>query len=466
MRAEAEASVDSEAGAARGSDLADHPAGIRPGATQAVTPTVRAFLRGRRAWIVIGVVLVLGALVVLVIQGGIRQPGPLLGADNPAPTGAKALIEVLRDHGVTVTEARSFDVAVAGAERGATVVLFDELGLLDDARLGELGAAAERLVVIAPGFAALEALAPGVRLAGAASGPLDDPACDFGPAERAEALSDGQGLLTVDEQAADAGWQGCFPDGDFGFALVTGEAPSGGDLVLVAATTAFENGRITERGNAALAIGLGGASDELVWYLPGPGDSDADTAPTIGELTPGWVSPVMALLIAVVIAAGIWRGRRFGPLVVEQLPVHVPAGETSAGRARLYARGTARVHALDQLRIGAIRRIAVTLRLPRSTAVDQVADAAAQATGRDPASVRRLLVDDLPSQDRRLVDLAGELPRLEDEVRRVLGSRVRDTGPGTGRLDPTASRSAASDSGVSDSAPDDPDRTDSAGRRP
>jgi len=460
MSGAAETSVDPEARAAQGSDLAEHPAASRSGAADAVTPTVRAFLRGRRAWIVIAVVLVLGAFVVLVIQGGVRQPGLLLGADNPAPTGAKALIEVLRDHGVMATEARSFDVAIEAAEQGATVVLFDELGVLDDAGLTELGSAADRLVVIAPGFAALEALAPGVRLAGAASGPLDDPGCDFGPADRAEELSDGQGLLTIDDSAADAGWQGCFADGDFGFALVTGEAPSGGELVLVAATTAFENGRITERGNAALAIGLAGASDDLVWYLPGPGDSDADTAPTIGELTPGWVSPVMVLLMGVVIAAGIWRGRRFGPLVVEQLPVHVPAGETSAGRARLYARSASRVHALDQLRIGAIRRIAVTLRLPRSTAVDQVADAAAQATGRDPAAVRRLLVDDLPSHDRQLVDLAGELARLEDEVRLVLGQGSADRGA----FSAGASRAAASDSD-----PDDPDRTDPdrpAGRRP
>lgn len=416
MRAAAEASV--------GPDVDD--GATTPASAAAVTPTVRAFLRRRRAWIVIGAVLVVGALVILVVQGGIRPPGLSLGADNPAPAGSKALVEVLRDHGVTVTDARSFGVAIDGAERGASVVLFDELGVLGDDRLAELAAAADRLIVVAPGFGALETLAPGVRLAGAASGPLDEADCGFPPAERAGALSDGQRLLTVDDAAAEAGWKGCFPDGDFGYPVVTGEGESGGELVLVAATTVFENGRIAERGNAALAIGLAGASDDLVWYLPGPGDSDAETAPTIGELTPGWVSPAMVLLIVVVIVAGIWRGRRFGPLVVEQLPVHVPAGETSAGRARLYARSGARAHALDQLRIAAIGRIAAVLRLPRSTAVDQVADAAAEATGRDPSAVRRLLVDELPSSDRALVDLAGELARLEDEVRRVLSAEASD----------------------------------------
>ena len=84
--------------------------------------------------------------------------------------------------------------------------------------------------------------------------------------------------------------------------------------------------------------------------------------------------------------------------------MHVPAGETSEGRARLYARNAARTHALDQLRIGAIRRIASALRLPRTAQVDAVSVAARAATGRDAASVARLLADDAPTGDRDLVD--------------------------------------------------------------
>ncbi|WP_022893587.1 DUF4350 domain-containing protein [Agromyces subbeticus] len=412
----------------------------------AVTPTVRAFLRHRRAWLVIGAVLVLGALLVLAIQGGARTPGPAMGADNPAPAGAKALVEVLRDHGITVTESRSYEPALAAAERGATVLLYDESGILDDRRLRELAAASDRLVVVEPAFGALEALAPGVRLAGAASGPVDAVGCDLGAAERAGALSDGQRLLTIDDDAADAGWQGCFRDGDFGFAVVAGPGAGGGELTMVGATTVFANETIAESGNAALAIGLTGVTDDLVWYLPGPADADAADAPTIGELTPGWVSPVMLLAIVIVIVVGIWRGRRFGPLVVENLPVHVPAGETSAGRARLYARTASRTHALDQLRIGTVRRIARVLRLPRSAELAEVADAAAQATGRDEAAVRQLLADVQPAHDRELVELAGELARLEAEVQRTLDPRA------------AAPRAPTSDAS--------PDRDDPTGRRP
>jgi Domain of unknown function (DUF4350) len=403
-----------------------NPNGRPPIAAPAITPTIRANLRRGRAWILIAAVLVLGAIVVLIIQGGTRTPGPSLGAGNPAPAGSKALVEVLRQHGVDVTEARSVDVAVDAAHGGATVFLYDEFGLLGDERLGELAAASDRLVVAEPAFGALETLAPGVRLAGAATGTLDDVACDVRAAERAGVVSGGQRLLTIDDAAQGEGWQGCFRDGEFGYAVAIGPGSAGGELALVAATTVFTNDRIDDEGNAALAIGLLGASDELVWYLPGPGDADSAAAPTLADLTPGWVSPVIVLAIAVLIAAGVWRGRRFGPLVTENLPVQVPAGETSEGRARLYARSSARGHAVDQLRIGTIERLAALLRLPRSADVESVAQAASIATGRDAASVMRVLIVDVPAHDRDLVDLARELARLEHDVRRS----IRPDSPG------------------------------------
>lgn len=414
--------------------------------TTSLTPTLGALLRRGRTWIAIAGALLAGALILLLVQGGIRSPGPPLGASNPGPQGAQALVEVLRDHGVDVAEARSYDAALGQAKAGATVLLFDEFGVLDDTRLSRLAMFSDRLVLVEPGFSALEALAPGVRLAGAGSGAIDEVACDLRPAERAGSLSDGQRLFTLDDSAAEDGWQGCFRDGDFGFAVVSGLAQGGGELTLVGATTAFTNERIDEAGNAALAIGLVGQTDSLVWYLPGPADADPSDAPSLAELTPGWVSPVMVLAIAVTIAAAIWRGRRFGPLVVEHLPVEVPAGETAEGRARLYARSAARGHALDQLRIGTITRLASMLKLPRAAHVDTVAHAAAAATGRGAASVRGLLVDESPDDDRSLVDLAAALDELERHVSASL-------------------RPAAAD-GASPGSPRPSDPTDPTGRRP
>ena len=403
----------------------------------ALTPTPRALLRRGRTWLLLAAVLAVGTLVLFVIQGGVRAQAGLLDPESPGSTGSGALVEVLRAHGVTVTAARSLDAALDAVDAAddATLLLFDEFATLDADRLDELAGSGARLVVVEPGFRALESLAPGVRMAGAADGAIDDVACDARPATRAEGLSAGQRLLTIDETARDAGWQGCFAQGD-GFAAAVGPTADGPDaasdrLSLVAATTVFENARIDEAGNAAFAIGLLGATSDLVWYLPGPADAEATTAPTLGELTPGWVSPVLVLALIVTVVAGLWQGRRLGPLVVERLPVTVPAGETRQGRARLYARSAQRTHALDQMRVAAIRRLAGALRLPRSTDVTAVAQAAAQATGRDATSVVHLLVDELPADDRRFVALATALDDLEHDVAAALSTDAdADAGAG------------------------------------
>ena len=122
--------------------------------------------------------------------------------------------------------------------------------------------------------------------------------------------------------------------------------------------TLFANESLAENGNAALALNLMGRHPRVVWYVPSLTDTDLTGDPTLGELTPPWVSPVIVLLLVAGIAAGVWRGRRFGPLVPERLPVTVRASETTEGRARLYARSRDAVHALDQLRVSALGRLA------------------------------------------------------------------------------------------------------------
>ncbi|MCP2368245.1 hypothetical protein BCL57_002418 [Agromyces flavus] len=387
-------------------------------ASPAVTPGLRALVRRRRAWIVIAAALVLGALVLALVQGLVRPPGAPLAADNPAPSGAQALARVLGDQGVDVYTVGSLDEARRAAE-GATVFLYDQAGLLGRDDVAALAGAADSLVVARPDFAALEVLAPGVRLAGSAEGSIDEVACSLPTARRAGELSEGQQLLAIDDDAAASGFSGCFADGE-GFAVVTGPSPDGAQVALVGSEAVFANETIDEAGNAALAIGLLGGRDELVWYLPGAADIDGAAAPTLDELTPGWVSPVAVLLVLVTVAAGIWRGRRFGPLVVEDLPVHVPAAETGEGRARLYARSSARAHALDQLRIGTIRSLAEVLRLPRSAPVDAVVAGVSDATGRPASSVRAILVDAQPPGDREFVDLARDLDELERTVRAAM----------------------------------------------
>ncbi|MBO9579193.1 MAG: DUF4350 domain-containing protein, partial [Microbacteriaceae bacterium] len=156
-------------------------------------------------------------------------------------------------------------------------------------------------------------------------------------------------------------------------------------------------------------------------FSPSILEASGEAPPTLGDLSPAWVVPLVLLLGAVFVAAAVWRGRRLGPLVVEPLPVAVRADETMRGRARLYARAGARLRAVDALRLGALDRIAPLLGLPSSADAEQVAVSAAALTGRPVGGLRALLRDAVPASDGDLVRLANDLAELETAVRRATG---------------------------------------------
>ena len=175
---------------------------------------------------------------------------------------------------------------------------------------------------------------------------------------------------------------------------------------------------LADDGNAALGVNLLGRHPLVVWYDPVLGDTDLEnTDPSLGESTPPWVSPVIALLILAAVAAAVWRGRRFGPLVRERLPVTVRAAETAEGRARLYAQTRDAGHAADDLRIAALRRMARLLGLGPNAAADEIADAAADRLSADRRVVRGILLDDVPTDDAQLTVVASRLRELEGAVR-------------------------------------------------
>ena len=217
----------------------------------------------------------------------------------------------------------------------------------------------------------------------------------------------------------------CYPTGG-GFALLVQER-DGGRTAAVDGRAVLTNEHLADNGNAALAVNLLGRHPTLVWYMPGIDDSDlAEGDPTLGELTPPWVSPVIVLLLVSGLAAAIWRGRRFGPLVAERLPVTVRAAETAEGRARLYAHARDAVHAADQLRIGCLGRLGRLLGLGPAATAPEIADAAAARTGIDRGAVRGILIDDIPRTDAELVDLDRRLRSLEQAVHaRVRPEHVR-----------------------------------------
>lgn len=406
-------------------------------------PTVRAALRRWAFWLVAGAGAVVVALVAALFAGAAGTAGPPLGADNPAPAGAMAVVEVLRQQGVTVvpvgTLAQAGDATANAGD--ATLFVTDASGYLGADQLAELTGLARHTVVADPDFAAVQAMAPGVGFGGVSTADALTADCSVPAAARAETISPGGKTLGLPAQAA--GYTGCFPSGQATFAVierVTGDRT----LTLVADTAVFANETIVDHGNAALALNLLGADDTLVWYLPTLADVPATGPPSLGALTPGWVTPVLLLLVVVTAAAMVWRGRRFGPLVAENLPVVVRNSETMAGRARLYARGNARLRAIDALRIGAVARIAESAGLPRTAPLEQVIRTVAHLTGRSPERVRAVLVDESPAGDAAMMALSDAIADLEDATALAArppgsaagASRSPASAPPTGRMEP------------------------------
>ena len=401
-----------------------------PAAQTVVTPTIRRTARRFAFWGAALVFLLIVVLATIALTGASPDKDRLSPA-SPVPAGAKAVAEVLRQNGVTVTYATSLDevTAAAGSPDQTTLAVYDPNTILSAAQYTSLRDRAASIVLLDPGFASLTALLPTVGQAGEVSGTVtsaasgaEGEACTTPTATRApEISSDGSGFRLIDafgssfDTDSTPEYSVCYGSGDGVFSLIrvtTGDSA----ISAVGATDAFTNDAVALHDNAAFALGTLGERPNLVWYLPTLADSALDVPPTLAELSPDWLIPTIALVVLTFLAAAFWRGRRFGSLVVENLPVVVRASETMEGRARLYERGSARLRALDSLRIGAIDRLAVLCGLPRLATVDEIVATAASRTNRPIDEIRDLLVNARPMTDRALVQLSDQLLELERAV--------------------------------------------------
>ncbi|QHF23792.1 DUF4350 domain-containing protein [Rathayibacter sp. VKM Ac-2804] len=382
------------------------------------SPTLGALLRRGRVWALLALIVAVGT-VLLTVATGSPVPADDLDVDSAAPDGGRALAQVLRGEGIDVVRADGLDEALRALGPGSTLLIDDPGSALDEEQYARLADEADTVVLVEPTGAALEALLPGVAFAGA---PQDDgvlaASCALPAAERAGGIPAGGSTFRVLEGGA----VGCFPSGDDAFALVADSPAAGPDVVAVGDADLLRNGAIAEEGRAALALGLLGAEDRLVWYRAGAADAATATVDP-ADLAPGWVTPALLLLVGVFVASAVWRGRRFGPLAVEPLPVVVHASETARG-APASTPGATRVRALDALRIGTLHRAAAVLGLAPSSGVDEVVAGAAALLERDPRALRRLLVDDEPADDAALVAASDELLRFERALRAARAPRL------------------------------------------
>ena len=403
-----------------------------PSGTSRPNPSSPAPARWRRraAWTLV-VALGVAALVALALASAV--PPQQLDPDDTGPTGSKALVQVLRHHGVDVQVVLSIATLERAAPGpGSTVVLGNPayLGHTSSLRLARAATTADRLVLLSPTTLQLDALRLPVA-AGPVAAHVSLTATCSGDVARADDTVD---LVDVRFLTRDAGaFRGatpCFalPDGradssqqpsDFAFGAAMATFPAVSDrpeVVALGFGGALTNRFVDDASHAGLAVRALGRSGRLIWYQPDIADLAEPPGAVAASVWPTWLVPAAAVGATAVVVLALVRGRRLGPLVTEPLPVVVRAVETTESRGRIYRR------AQDRARAAAILRRATGDRLTRRLAVPPpvgpvLHHAAAAASGMPVRQVATLLTGPPPATDAELQALATALTDLEERVR-------------------------------------------------
>ncbi|MGI5145303.1 DUF4350 domain-containing protein [Plantactinospora sp. CA-294935] len=431
----------------------------------------KASPRRRRRWHRIAIPL--GAVAVLLAVTGITravdQPDPgspgFLSPVNADDEGGSRLADRLRAEGVTVERFTSTRRALIQATSRGFTLFVPSPGLVHPLYLPYLAEPADRarVVLVDPPQRVLDDAELPLTVAGRrwAAGAVEADA-DGRPCALPEATRAGRAAALLQRYASppelDDSTDHCYSAG-----LVRTER-RGSEVVVIGASDPFRNDRIAERGNAALATGLLGTHDRVVWLdlagpeppppyhrdgeldpwtstpddagtysdgepeegdgtpeyegrpQPAPGQDDQAAPPErrnpLWDAFPPWFWALLAQLALALLLVVLWRARRLGPPVAEPLPVTVPAAETVLGRGRLYQRARAYGPAAETLRAAALHRLTQSRGVPSDAGPDELAAAVAARTGRGAAEVHDLLHGPAPETNQELLDLARALDDL------------------------------------------------------
>ncbi|MEU5894087.1 DUF4350 domain-containing protein [Streptomyces sp. NPDC047461] len=393
--------------------------------TEAAIPSTSASPTARQVWtrtrgIALALVALLAAAVTIAVMRSDARHGNL-DPRSADPYGSRAVAELLADRGVSTRVVTTLDEARAatGPDTTLLVALPDLLTHRQQTRLHSTTAeSGGRTVLVAPGSASVERLAPDVTADPATSADSTlEPDCDLPAARRAGAADTGGIRYTTTHLDADS----CYPSQRLA-TLLRVPTTGSGDTVVLGAPDILRNDRLDEQGNASLALQLLGSRPHLVWYLPSLSDASAtdDDERSFFDLLPsGWLWGTLQLFVAAALAA-LWRARRLGPLVPERLPVAIRASETVEGRARLYRKANARDRAAAALRSTTRTRLAPLVGVPVSQAhaPEALLPALSAHLHNDGQTLPTLLFGPPPGDNAALVSLADQLDALEREVRR------------------------------------------------
>jgi hypothetical protein len=335
------------------------------------------------------------------------RPGFRMDPESTDPDGAHALVTLLRDNGVEVVVADTIADVEKAARPGTLILVAESQFLTDDALLDRLARAPGDLLLVEPTARTREALTPDLRK-GSASASFDStPNCNLREANRAGSVRFGP---SDTYEAKGRVVTRCY-DG-----VLIRYRDGGRSITVVGSTDFMTNGGLLHAGNAALAMNLAGDRPRLIWYAPHHIEGETSSPTSIYDLIPGNVTWIIWQLSIVVLLVALWKGRRIGPLVAEELPVVVRASETVEGRGRLYRSRRARDRAADAMRTATLQRLLPRLGLGAGAPAPVVVATVAQRSGADAEFVGYHLFGPPPATDNDLLQLARALDEIERQV--------------------------------------------------
>ncbi len=363
-------------------------------------------VRKRRWWLLVALVTI-SAVAALSAFLTAPRPGGTLDPESTGPEGAHALVTLLRDRGVTVVVANSVDEAAKATRPGSLLLFGQTERVTTEPLLTRLADAPGDLLLLEPTARARAALSPGIRNASSRS-PTTTPDCALREANQAGSAD--FGLSNAFQAVGDRTVSSCY-----GGALVR-YRDRDRTVTVVGSTEFMTNGALLRAGNAALAMNLAGEHSRLVWFAPRHIEGGSAGKGNILDLIPDSVNWMVIQLCLTVGLVALWKGRRIGPLVAEELPVVVRASETVEGRGRLYRSRRARDQAADALRIAALERLRPRLGLGVDMSAAAVVQAVAARNHYNPEMLGRILFGPPPESDADLVQLTRALDEIERQV--------------------------------------------------
>jgi hypothetical protein len=376
---------------------------------------------GARGPLAVLAFVVLGVIIIVLLAPAAKSNTYLDPAGSDV-SGTKALAAILGERGFQVTSVYSPADALRaiGARprnaRPAVTLVITRPDLLTAAQRAQLGRADADLFLVGPGDVSLMALAPAISVAdlNAPFGEPVNPGCRIAGARLAGSANAGEITYDAPRYAT-----GCYRvDGN---PSVVRYRRARRTITVLGGGLLLSNGWLAEEGNAALALNLLSGHRAIVWLTPEP--VIAQPPPAVGgkhnapPLIPGTAWLVVLQLCVALGLAAVWRARRFGPLISEQLPVIVRASETVEGHARLYQSRRARDRVAKALREDMLGRMQPALGLVAGAPADAVADGIASRSRRSRQEILAIVYGPAPATDADLVRLADDLDELEREVR-------------------------------------------------